>query len=236
MRCVTSTNRFRYTFVAHRSCQISDLNRLIRMYQYWTHQMYPRHTFNDTIERVEKLTHSRRMHVWFYVPRQSAFLDFTTPNIQVALGVWHDEARGISRYQAPPEESIDIDGVNSDEEGHAEAPGSGRASELPTRPPSSASDRMSGPDDDFDVDSAPGAKSTGTQGAVDEFDFEVEMWDDTPFADGPTTKPTNPPKPTNAVLWSTRRSGYVGPCGRTASSSEIEREHSPSKETPRACR
>jgi len=135
------------------------------------------------------------MHVWLYVPRQSAFLDFTTPNIQVALGVWHDEARGISRYQAPPEESIDIDEVNSDEEGHAEASGSGRASEPPTRPPSSASDRTSGPDDDFDMDSAPGAKSTGTQGAVDEFDFEVEMWDDTPFADGPTTNPTNPTNP-----------------------------------------
>lgn len=47
--------------------QISDLNRLIRVYQYWAHQMYPRHTFNDTIERVEKLTHSRRMHVRFYI-------------------------------------------------------------------------------------------------------------------------------------------------------------------------
>lgn len=169
------------------------------MYQYWAHQMYPRHTFIDTIERVEKLTHSRRMHVWFYVLRRSAFLDLTTPDIQVALGVWHDEARGISRYQAPPEESIDIDGINSDEEGQAEASGSGRASEPPTRPPSSASDRTSGPDDDFDMDSVPGAKSTGTQGVADEFDFEVEMWDDTPFTDGPTTNPTNsttnPPKP-----------------------------------------
>ena len=57
------TNRFECIFVAHRKRQVSDLNRLIRMYQYWAHQMYPRHTFNDTIERVEKLTHSRRMHV-----------------------------------------------------------------------------------------------------------------------------------------------------------------------------
>jgi replication fork protection complex subunit Csm3/Swi3 len=68
------------------------------------------------IERVEKLTHSRRMHVCFYISCRSFFLDLTTPDIQVALSVWHDEARGISRYQAPPEESIDIDGINSDEE------------------------------------------------------------------------------------------------------------------------
>ena len=70
-----------YLFVAHRKCQISDLNRLIRMYQYWAHQMYPRHTFNDTIERVEKLTHSRRMHVRFYIPSRSALLDLTTPGV-----------------------------------------------------------------------------------------------------------------------------------------------------------
>ena len=54
---------FQMQLMAHRNRQVSDLNRLIRMYQYWAHQMYPRHTFNDTIERVEKLTHSRRMHV-----------------------------------------------------------------------------------------------------------------------------------------------------------------------------
>lgn len=174
------------------------------MYQYWAHQMYPRHTFNDTIERVEKLTHSRRMHVWFYISyRPSAFLDLTTPDMQVALSVWHDEVRGISRHQAPPEESIDIDGINSDEEeGQAGASGPRRTSEPPTRPPSSASDRTSGPDDDFDMDGTPGAKSTGMQGAVDGFDFEVEMWDDTPFTDGPiststnhTNPTTNPPKP-----------------------------------------
>ena len=179
--------------------QTSDLNRLIRMYQYWAHQMYPRHTFNDTIERVEKLTHSRRMHVWFYVSCRSAFVDLTTPGIQVALSVWHDEARGISRHQAPPDESIDIDGINSDEEGNGGASGSRQTSEPPTRPPSSASDRTPGPDDDPDMDGAPGEKSTGMQGAVDGFDFEVEMWDDTPFTDAPTTDPTNPtinpPKP-----------------------------------------
>jgi len=159
--------------------------------------MYPRHTFNDTIERVEKLTHSRRMHVRLYISYRSPFLDLTTHNVQVALSVWHDEARGISRHQAPPEESIDIDGINSDEEeGQMEPSGSGQTSEPPTRPPSSASERTSGLDSGFDIDGAPGAKSTGSQGGGDEFDFEVEMWDDTPFVTGPTSTSTNTTNPT----------------------------------------
>ena len=111
--------------------------------------------------------------------------------------MWHDEARGISRHQVPPEESIDIDDINSDEEeGQAGPSGSRKSSEPPTRPPSSASDQTSGPDGDFDIDGVPEAKSSGAQGAEDEFDFEVEMWDDTPFTDGPTStsNPTNLPK------------------------------------------
>ena len=111
--------------------------------------------------------------------------------MQVALSVWHDEARGISRHQQPPEESIDVDDINSDEgEGQAGPSGSGKTSEPPTQPPSSASDRMSGPESDFDMDGVLGSKPTGMQRAADEFDFEVEMWDDTPFTDG--TTPANP--------------------------------------------
>jgi len=170
------------------------------MYQYWAHQMYPRHTFNDTIERVEKLTHSRRMHVRHYISCRSALLGLTTPDVQVALGGWHDEARGISRHQAPPEESIDIDGIDSDgEEGQVE-PSTGQTSGPPTRPPSSDSGRASDPNDDFHMDGAPGIKSTGPQGAGDEFDFEVEMWDGAPFADGPASTSTNPTKPTTHPL------------------------------------
>jgi replication fork protection complex subunit Csm3/Swi3 len=43
--------------------QAVDLDRLLRIYQYWTHQLYPKTTFTDTVERVEKLCHSRRMNV-----------------------------------------------------------------------------------------------------------------------------------------------------------------------------
>lgn len=43
--------------------QVSDLNRLLQVYQFWTHRMYPKGTFHDTVQRVEKLCHSKRMHV-----------------------------------------------------------------------------------------------------------------------------------------------------------------------------
>jgi len=77
MRWVSSTDCFKCA-LAHLESQISDLNRLIRMYQYWAHQMYPRHTFNDTIERVEKLTHSRRMLVRLCISYRSRLLGLTT--------------------------------------------------------------------------------------------------------------------------------------------------------------
>jgi hypothetical protein len=46
------------------------------------------------------------------------------------------------------------------------------------------------------MDGAPGAKSNETRGSADGFDFEVEMWDDTPFTGGPTSTSTNPTNPT----------------------------------------
>ncbi|KAG9123047.1 hypothetical protein FRC07_000311 [Ceratobasidium sp. 392] len=43
--------------------EMSDLNRLMQMYQLWAHKMFPKMQFNDTVERVERLCRSRRMHV-----------------------------------------------------------------------------------------------------------------------------------------------------------------------------
>ena len=33
------------------------------VYQYWIHDLYPKEQFKDTVGRVEKLCHSRRMNV-----------------------------------------------------------------------------------------------------------------------------------------------------------------------------
>jgi len=50
------------------------------------------------------------------------------------------------------------------------------------------------------MDGAPGAQSAGTQGAGDDFDFEVEMWDDAPFTDGPTSTSINLTNPATSPL------------------------------------
>ncbi|KAF7338254.1 Chromosome segregation in meiosis protein [Mycena venus] len=42
--------------------EASDLNRLLQVYQFWTHRLYPKTPFKDTVDRVEKLCHSKRMH------------------------------------------------------------------------------------------------------------------------------------------------------------------------------
>ncbi|KDN51665.1 hypothetical protein RSAG8_00211, partial [Rhizoctonia solani AG-8 WAC10335] len=43
--------------------ELSDLNRLMQMYQLWAHKMFPKMQFQDTVERVEKLCRTKRMHV-----------------------------------------------------------------------------------------------------------------------------------------------------------------------------
>ncbi|KAF8328693.1 replication fork protection component Swi3-domain-containing protein [Cantharellus anzutake] len=44
------------------SCEAKDLQRLLQIYQLWSHKMYPRTQFRDSIERIEKLCRSRSMH------------------------------------------------------------------------------------------------------------------------------------------------------------------------------
>ena len=54
--------------------QTSDLHRLLQVYQYWTHRMYPKTQFKDTVDRVERLCHSKRMHVRNILPCSRPFL------------------------------------------------------------------------------------------------------------------------------------------------------------------
>jgi len=48
---------------------------MLQIYQFWSHKLYPKTRFKETVDRVEKLCHSKRM--------------------QVALSVWRDEAKGL---------------------------------------------------------------------------------------------------------------------------------------------
>jgi hypothetical protein len=47
--------------IEHES-KVEDLTRLMRVYNFWAHRLYPKVKFRDTVVRVEKLCHSKRMH------------------------------------------------------------------------------------------------------------------------------------------------------------------------------
>ncbi|KAI9466346.1 replication fork protection component Swi3-domain-containing protein [Lactarius psammicola] len=67
-----------------------DLDRVLQVYQFWTHRLYPKTRFKETVDRVEKLCHSKRM--------------------QVALSVWRDEAKGlINGVRLPPQRDNEDD-------------------------------------------------------------------------------------------------------------------------------
>ncbi|KZT09497.1 Swi3-domain-containing protein [Laetiporus sulphureus 93-53] len=123
--------------------EADDLNRLLNVYQFWTHKLYPRMPFDDTVQRVEKICHSQRMHV--------------------ALSVWKDEAKGISvngRKLDIGSDAEDGDSDEEDEKGRASADNAqeslrelASSSRAPSQAPSSASEPpASDAYDDFDID------------------------------------------------------------------------------------
>ncbi|RPD66172.1 Swi3-domain-containing protein [Lentinus tigrinus ALCF2SS1-7] len=121
--------------------ELSDLNRLLNVYHFWSHEMYPNTQFIDTVQRVEKLCHSKRMNV--------------------ALGVWRDESKGLINghdVNADGSDHSDSDADNDDAPRPTDVPiatDNERSSPAPSRgpslPPSSASE-ADGLDDDFDID------------------------------------------------------------------------------------
>ncbi|TBU65789.1 Swi3-domain-containing protein [Dichomitus squalens] len=181
--------------------ELSDLNRLLTVYHFWAHEMYPNAQFIDTVQRVEKLCHSKRMHV--------------------ALGVWRDEAKGLINGHKLPDPNASDDSSDSDtdqEDPHA-APATDvpvatedeRSSPAPSRgpslPPTSASE--GGLDDDFDIDAmiaedeaararAPIDTSSRPQptGAPAAADEDEEMWDAVmaDFPDEPYVPPDRQPR------------------------------------------
>ncbi|KAF8503422.1 replication fork protection component Swi3-domain-containing protein [Russula emetica] len=75
-----------------------DLDRVLQIYQFWSHKLYPKTRFKETVDRVEKLCHSKRM--------------------QVALSVWRDEAKGLVNGVRLP--TADDDDNDSDEDSEAD--------------------------------------------------------------------------------------------------------------------
>ncbi|KAG2357674.1 replication fork protection component Swi3-domain-containing protein [Suillus spraguei] len=108
----------------------SDLQRILQVYQFWSHRLYPKTPFKDTVERVEKLCHSKRM--------------------QVRLSVWRDEAKGLVNGKEPGEHGGDdvIDLTDSNSKGaDVNDDSSSLRAPSPSLPPSSEAE-----DDDFDID------------------------------------------------------------------------------------
>jgi replication fork protection complex subunit Csm3/Swi3 len=78
-----------------------DLDRVLQVYQFWTHKLYPKTRFKETVDRVEKLCHSKRMQVrviWFFLSSQISIITIG----KVALSVWRDEANGLVNGAQPP--------------------------------------------------------------------------------------------------------------------------------------
>ena len=149
--------------------EASDLNRLMQTYQFWTHKLYPKNHFQENVQRIEKLCHSKRMTVCFLLRTHH----FSSKCLQVALSVWRDEAKGLVNGRKVTNGVLDLtsDGEQEDEEHPRDAvpgqtsrasstsvpaspvPHHSRASTPPSRPPSSASERTSTfDDDDIDID------------------------------------------------------------------------------------
>ncbi|KAH9005299.1 replication fork protection component Swi3-domain-containing protein [Lactarius hatsudake] len=108
--------------------EAGDLDRVLQVYQFWTHRLYPKTRFKETVDRVEKLCHSKRM--------------------QVALSVWRDEAKGLVNGVRLPPQGDDDD--NSDTDSDAIVPPQGDAAATAddggatssSQPPSPARSRL----------------------------------------------------------------------------------------------
>ncbi|KAG9017086.1 hypothetical protein FRB90_001816 [Tulasnella sp. 427] len=193
---------------ADKDPEYANLSRFIEMTQLWAHRMYPKGQFSDTVERVEKLCHSRRM--------------------VTAMSVWKDEYRNgplSSRLHEPSSPPAD-NGEGEDEESGAytrdvDAEGrpiphrpvsraaSSRASSRPPTMPTSASSGASDIDDaDLDVIMADMARNQASSSArsvtVDE-DDEMQ-WDiaDEIEARAPTSSKPAPSNPTSTSNTRTR--------------------------------
>ncbi|KDR81656.1 hypothetical protein GALMADRAFT_221522 [Galerina marginata CBS 339.88] len=165
--------------------EATDLNRLLQTYQYWTHQLYPKTQFRDTVERVEKLCHSRRMNV--------------------SLSVWRDDAHG--RPNKKNDDSDDEDMRGGDDEGrendeNMNAEDRDASLPLPGSSPTHISSRatslpVSGLGSDIDMPTRLSHVSTVSQFAAPPGEDEDTFWRSMDEFSGHSSDP--PPAPTTAA-------------------------------------
>ncbi|KIO28155.1 hypothetical protein M407DRAFT_22634 [Tulasnella calospora MUT 4182] len=182
--------------------ELANLSRFIEMTQLWAHRMYPKGQFSDTVERVEKLCHSRRM--------------------VTAMSVWKDEYKNgplssrLHEPSSPPADNADEeseDGGTYAREVDAEGrpiprptarAASSRASSRPPTMPTSASSGASDIDDaDLDAimaDMARSQASSSARGIRSNQDDDME-WDlaDEIEAQAPSSAKPTPSNPSNVL-------------------------------------
>ena len=72
--------------------QATDLDRALQVYQFWTHKLYPKTRFKETVDRVEKLCHSKRMQVraldrfYLFVLRSLTYIEHAVVRLHLAYG------------------------------------------------------------------------------------------------------------------------------------------------------
>lgn len=182
--------------------EFANLSRFIEMTQLWAHRMYPKGQFSDTVERVEKLCHSRRM--------------------VTAMSVWKDEyihgprSLRLDEPSSPPAENAEEEDEEAgtytrevDAEGRsmprpASRAASSRASSRPPTMPTSASSGASEIDDtDLDAIMADMARSQASSSARgnpadEDEDMQWDIADDIEAQGPSSTKPVPPKSGLNA--------------------------------------
>ncbi|QRV99984.1 chromosome segregation in meiosis protein 3 [Ceratobasidium sp. AG-Ba] len=111
--------------------ELSDLNRLMQMYQLWAHKMFPKMQFNDTVERVERLCRTKRMHV--------------------ALSTWRDEFAGVKPQADDNEENEEQNTELEQAPQHPPTSSPARVTLEPGGPPIRQSQAHQEPDDDEEM-------------------------------------------------------------------------------------
>ncbi|EED80138.1 predicted protein [Postia placenta Mad-698-R] len=161
-------------------------------HEFWTHRMYPKTQFRDTVQRVEKLCHSKRMHV--------------------ALSVWRDESKGLINGRKVDAALSDSDNSSDDDNGGmprnsnaasiaqdiVTAP-TASSSRAPSRPPSSSEPPSSDGFDDFDIDAII-REEEEQQRVASEMSRQVSSPDTNPqYRSKPTVAPS--PNVDDEAMW-----------------------------------
>ena len=146
-----------WNFLTQREPEAEDLTRLMRVYNFWTHKLHPKLKFHDTVVRIEKMCHTKRMQVGVHLREVLLHLI----SFQVALSVWRDEAHGKGH---------EIDGDLSDSDsGDNNAPARRENSKNSTPETLATRNSLSlHPEIDHDRPSLPPSSRTSTSGLTDD--------------------------------------------------------------------